>query len=456
MPGILIAIFNMSIVGSAIIIFAFIARFFLRKFSKKYSYILWGIVCLRLICPFGLNFQNILNLLQGKEAGSIISRTEYIPQVIGTAYISPFNTASGAATMMLTFLFVIWALGFIGMVIYEATAYFNASKRLATAIKIQEGIFETDQISTPLIFGVINPKIYVPVGISETELNYALCHELIHIKKKDYIIKLFGTLVLAIHWFNPFVWLAFKYLSIDIEMNCDENVVTALGNNTRKEYAETIFNFSKTPIKVTKSMLTLGASDTRKRVKNILDKKKNTKIGIVIVVIVCIIIGILLLSNSAISSLFGFARDSVSVQEIQRLTTTDLSNITVDNIQIGSDINDVDLSLYEESNRFSGGNYAYYFDRLILDVDGENKINYIFGYNSEVSIMINDQSVMSATIDDIAELLGSNYLDKVQDREQYLRKHIYCDSATGATVEFIYNDYDKHLVWIALQRIKIK
>ena len=78
MPGILITVFNMSIAGSVVIILALITRFFLRAVSKKYSYILWGIVCLRLLCPFGLHFPSVLRLFQRNNNGNLISRTEYI------------------------------------------------------------------------------------------------------------------------------------------------------------------------------------------------------------------------------------------------------------------------------------------------------------------------------------------------------------------------------------------
>ncbi|MHB8061935.1 MAG: M56 family metallopeptidase [Ruminiclostridium sp.] len=447
MPNILIAIFNMSIASSVVIILALIARFFLRTVSKRYSYMLWAIVCFRLLCPFGLNFQSILNFLQGKEVGNIISRTEYIPQAIGAALFNPENPPAGAVTLILTFLFIIWFLGFIGMVFHETVAYFNARKRLATAIKIQDGVFETDQISTPFIFGLINPKIYVPVGISETELNYVLCHELIHIKRKDYVIKFFGSFVLAIHWFNPFVWLAFKYMSVDMEMSCDEKVVTSLGDAVRKEYAEIIFNFSRTKIKVTRSMLTFGASDTRMRVNNVLNKKRITIIGMTATAIICTILVIGLISNSAISSLFSFTSNGIYTWEVKRLASTDLSGIAVDEIKIGADISTIDLSGYSADHQNTTGDYNLFFDQVRIGIDAENKVRAVTGGLQSIN-----GSTKIDLIEGITSLLGDNYLDKSQDREQQLRKHIYYDREAGVVAEFVYADHTRDLAWITLRK----
>lgn len=455
MLSVFVEIFNMSLVGSYLIVLALIARFFLQSVPKKFTYIIWAIAGVQLILPFSINFQNIINLFQGKEISSIFSWTEYIPRSIGIGLptLDSITIKTSFLTAALLFLTVIWFLGFAGIILTEAIAYNNARKKLGTAIRVKDNIFKTDRLITPIVFGLINPKIYIPMSINEKELEYALCHEQIHIRRKDNLAKFFAFLVLAIHWFNPFVWLAFKCLNNDIEMSCDEKVVASLGNAVRKKYAETIFNFSQAKIKITRSMLAFGESDTRKRVNNILNKKKSTNIKIVISVVVCAIITLGLIFNSAFGSMFSYFGDQYRYWEIERLQTTDLSDITVDTIQTGSNIEYVDLSVYQESDRFhsSDGGYAYYLDRIVLDIDDDKKVSYIFGYNSEVSIKINNQT--TATINDITTLLGDNYLDKTQDSEQGLRKHIYCDSEIGILAEFIYSEHDGQFVWIILRKL---
>ncbi|ABR49998.1 peptidase M56, BlaR1 [Alkaliphilus metalliredigens QYMF] len=456
MQYIFISILNMSIAGSYLIILALIGRFFLRTVPKKYSYILWGIVWFQLIIPFSINFTGVLNFFRGYGINNIFTRPEYIPYSIGRS-LSGAETLSvnnPFLTFMLIFLFVVWFIGFAGILLNEAIAYNKARKRLMTAIKIQDNVFETDQITTPLIFGLLNPKVYVPLGITKNEFKYVLCHEQIHIKRKDYLIKFFAYFVLAIHWFNPFVWMAFKYLSNDIEMSCDEKVVATLGSSVRKEYAQTIYNFSKTPIKITRSMLALGESNTRKRVKNVLNKKKNTTIGIVVISIILFTIILLLIFNPSFDSLFRFVENQHSEWEIEGLETTDLSNITVDRIGIGSNIGEIDLSIYQESNRFINreGDYTYYFSELVLDIE-DGYVNYIFAFNSEVVINVNNNQSIS-TIDEVSNLLGDAYLQKTEDGEQRLMKHIYYDREMEVVAEFIYSNYDNQFVWITLRKIQ--
>lgn len=452
-PWILIAIFNMSIAGSVIIILALVARLFLKRLPKSYSDILWGIVCLRLIIPFGINFYGIINFLKGEKVGNIISRTEYIPQSIGIFFRNDRTPNTSLTTLIMMFLFFIWFMGFIGIALYEIFAYGNARKRLSTAIKIKDNVYETDQISTPFIFGLIHPKIYIPLELTKTELKYVLCHELTHIKRKDYIVKFLECMILAFHWFNPLVWIAFKYMSLDMEMRCDEKVMDNLGDEVRKEYAEIIFNFSKTKIKVTRSMLTFGASDTRIRIGNILNKKKISILEAVIIPIICVVILLGAVSNSVFTSVFENIRHSIYISEIQHLYATDLSNINIDGIQIGTNVEDIDLSSYQSDRPLTRGNYTYYFNHLILDVDSENKVNYIFAVKEAVELSIKGNTNISS-IYDITKLLGSNYKNKVHDREQRLQKHIYFDNNSKIAMEFVYAEFDESLIFIVFREIK--
>ena len=288
MSSFLISIFNMSIAGGFVILLALIARFFMRNISKDFTYILWGVVCFRLICPVGINFQSIIDIVQGNSSGGFFSRTEYIPIELGAVLKDTESGPTGSIVIVLLFLFLVWFLGFAWLLTKEILAYCNAKKRLLTAIKISDHVFESDQIESAFIFGLIHPKIYVPVGITDKERHYMLCHESIHIQRKDFLIKFFQCFVLAIHWFNPFVWLAFKHMEIDMEMSCDERVIKLSGEKSRKEYAEIIFRFCTTKIRVTKAMLTFGTSNTRKRVSSILHKKDSTIIGLIFAVSVCV------------------------------------------------------------------------------------------------------------------------------------------------------------------------
>lgn len=141
-------------------------------------------------------------------------------------------------------------------------------------------------------------------------------------------------------------------------------------------------------------------------------------------------------------------------KEVQHLASTDLSDISVDLIKIGVDINEIDLSKYQKSNRFKNkeGEYAYYFNELVIGLD-ENKVNYLFAFNADVAIVINNKNDLS-TIDEITDVLGSNYIQQTEDGEQRLLKHIYKDTPNGIVAEFVYSGYDGQFVWITLRNIR--
>lgn len=156
-----------------------------------------------------------------------------------------------------------------------------------------------------------------------------------------------------------------------------------------------------------------------------------------------------------------FIISSLCIQKIRMNTvkTTNLSDITVDGISIGDDISLLDFSNYTQTDDYDV-DYKYRFDELMLDVDNETKISYIFSRFDEnkTNIMINNINKVKS-IDDITQILGSNYYEKYYDREQLLKTHIYYDRINNVTAEFIYLDFgdnnsnnNKKLCWIEIYK----
>ncbi|MNZ63113.1 hypothetical protein D3C78_812510 [compost metagenome] len=183
--------------------------------------------------------------------------------------------------------------------------------------------------------------------------------------------------------------------------------------------------------KITRSMLTLGANDMR---INVLNKKKNTMLRVIVTTIICAILIIGLVSNSAVSSIFSITRDGIYTWEVQRLETTDLSNVTVDGLHIGSDTSGIQLPTH----------------RVKISIDHENKVRSINVANDASLLSVNGHMDM-LLIEDITNLLGDNYLDKSQDREQQLRKRVYYDKETDVIVEIIYANHTRYLAWTILR-----
>ena len=311
MQGIFLKVINMSITSSYIIVFLALAGMLLKKAPKSILYMLWGIVLFRLVCP--VSFTSQINFLSA--AG--IEGTEYIPQNIsmmdkpeinsGIAAID--NTVNqslpGAAPYasvnpMQVFEFaacVLWIAGIIVLVTYGILSFILFKRKLKTARRIENNIYESDKISTAFVLGFIKPAIYLPAGLSEREYSYILEHEKTHIKRLDHIVKPMAFLVLCVHWFNPFVWLAFSLMSRDMEMSCDEKVIGKMGGGYRKEYSYSLLALSQNKRLSAGNPLAFGENGTKARIKNVLSYKKTAAWGIAVLALLAAGIAVFLLGN---------------------------------------------------------------------------------------------------------------------------------------------------------------
>lgn len=134
-----------------------------------------------------------------------------------------------------------------------------------------------------------------------------------------------------------------------------------------------------------------------------------------------------------------------------KLESTNLSNIYLDNMTIGTKISSEDLSNYTNTDRYSG-NYKYKFEEIIVDTNDDNEINYLFARFDENYIDIKINKTQVKTTDDLKEVLGNNYQDKNYDKEQQLKEYIYKDNEKNIKAEFIYSSNDNILKWIILSK----
>ena len=193
----------------------------------------------------------------------------------------------------------VWATGAAAMLCYLAYSYIATKKEVAFSYKIGEAIYSNGQIETPFVFGYIEPRIYIPFGLDDKEFAYVVAHERTHIKRGDHIIKAVASLILCVHWFNPFAWLAFKLMTDDMELSCDERAIDTYDLEVRKEYARTLLNMSVGGSKVPfHGMLSFGESSIKSRIKGVLRMKKPTALACVIAVAVIITASVCLLTNA--------------------------------------------------------------------------------------------------------------------------------------------------------------
>ena len=191
----------------------------------------------------------------------------------------------------------IWALGIIALFVYSLASILNLKRQLKSAQLIDQNIFEAKNLKTPFVLGLIRPKIYLPTGLNASESSYILLHEQTHIHRKDHIVKIFAFLILSIHWFNPLVWIAFKMMSMDMELSCDEQVLKEMNEDIKKPYANSLLSLATDKHILNGGPLAFGEGNVKGRIKNVLNYRKPSFWILAVSIVTVIFVGIGLVTN---------------------------------------------------------------------------------------------------------------------------------------------------------------
>lgn len=319
---IFLQVINMSYIASIVIVFILVARLLLAKAPKKYSYILWAVALVRLIVP--ISFESVLSLVPVNSTPVSNDVLYDISPNINTGMPNIDQSISGSlpaadvvasVNPMQVWIFIgsfIWILGIAILLIYGMVSLIRMKGKLKNANCEKDNIYQSDNVTIPFVLGLIQPKIYLPASLSESEKEYILLHEQTHIKRFDHIIRFISYLVLCIHWFNPLAWIAFWLSGKDMEMSCDESVINQLGHSVKKDYSQSLLNLTTVRMKIGLTPLAFGEGDTKGRIKNILNFKQPKFYIIIIALAILIITSIGLLSNPLGESVYGNSTESIT------------------------------------------------------------------------------------------------------------------------------------------------
>ena len=309
MNELFLKIINMSISASWLVLAVLILRFVLKKAPKWINVLLWGIVAIRLICPF--SFESPLSLIPSAETIPLNIGMDSTPTInsgisaINNAVnpiISQSNTPMAGASINPLQITIgiyeyIWIFGMIALALYTAISYWRLHRKVDTAVRYKDNIFQSENVSSPFVFGIIKPRIYLPFKMNGQDLEHVVAHEHAHIRRKDHWWKPFGFLLLTIHWFNPLMWMAYVLLCRDIELACDEKVIKELGNEQRGDYTQALVACSVNRRMIAACPLTFGEVGVKERVKSVMNYKKPALWVIIIAVIVCVGVAVCFLTN---------------------------------------------------------------------------------------------------------------------------------------------------------------
>ena len=370
---------------------------------------LWGFVGVRLVCPLTINSEfSILEVKEvasyvedtfdfdgtyagdfqvavegtkqyekAVEAGSPVKRMEQGTQLAYYYYdetndtYAPAKTAHEVSSPKYA---VVWLCGIGLLWLWAAVDYIRLRMKLRFAMKVSERVYESDEIPSPCVVGIVRPKIYITPNLPEVQKEHILMHEQMHIRYKDPLWKVLSFAVMSVHWFNPFLWHMYKVFQGEIEKACDERVVRTLGEEKKADYSESLLAMARERTWKMPTPISFGEDDTKDRIKTILRYKKPLLAVTVGVVILGILACVVLMTGST-------QGDEDVMISTEHATENDRTEIVTEGIGTNeSEMEDVSDSIdidrvFEELN-VNGVIYQAKRDGIHRIIDGADELIY--------------------------------------------------------------------------------
>ena len=340
---------NRSISASWLVLAVVALRFALKKAPKWVNVLLWGLVAFRLVCPVTL--ESTLSLIPSAETIPMEIMMDATPEIhtgiaavnsvvnpVITETFAPDPVASAnPLQILIPVLALVWCIGMALMVLYTLVSYWHLRRRVQTAVRLKDNIYQSENVVSPFVLGIFRPRIYLPFHMPEADMYHVIAHEQTHIRRKDHWWKPMGFLLLTLHWFNPVMRAAYLLLCRDIELACDEKVIKELGVDQRADYSQALLHCSVSRRSIAACPIAFGEVGVKQRVKNVLNYKKPAFWVILIAVLLCIVVAMCFLTSP---------RDSDSLEWLQNLKAEDV-NVIQYNFTPG-DLNGGETIFYEQ------------------------------------------------------------------------------------------------------------
>lgn len=306
---------SMSLMASYCVLLICVVRFPLRRVPKIFSYLLWSIVAVRLLCPFafesnfslvGTRLNTFAEHVAAKEFPDTSSQADFWTEdeltdmsfaeneadffvdQLSTGVQSDFFLPSAGQfwALLVQITAYVWLFGMVLLLGYCVVSYLRLRYRLkGKAFHVYDykktPVFVVTGLDTPFVLGFLHPAIYLPADLTEQEKEPCLVHEYTHIRRKDHLIKLFAFVLVCVYWFQPLVWLAFYLMVEDMEMSCDEIALKDGNLVERKAYSNAMVRLASSSKHISLGRfsgcpLAFGENNVSSRIKNILKLKKPT------------------------------------------------------------------------------------------------------------------------------------------------------------------------------------
>ena len=464
---------NMSLTATYCIAAIILLRLLLKRQPKVFSYLLWCVVLFRLLCPVSVSGNYSLlwmdtNLIseenlsgyRGARIVALLSRdsvmSDDIPEMSGDGIndIRAMTAGSGfygrEAVRLLQKIFTvggwIWICGIIVLMAYSLGTTLRFRKFLQGASRTKDDVFEMEGLTTPFVFGIIRPRIYLSAHLQDQERRFVLEHEHVHIVRKDYLIKILAWGTVCLHWFNPAVWLAYKLMGKDMEMSCDEAVVRKLGYDVRKEYSQALLSLSCDKMKLGGCPIAFGEGAVKNRVQNILTyhKKTGVAIALMVILICAAIVGLFMnpvrASDAGTGEMFQFVKKYADA-------FCDRDGDTLLGLYIDEDIafkNVIGLDHTGEGYTFGFSSPWPHEYRFLIDVEeghqdeGTAEIRY-YAWTSDPHVTVWKEKIEFSMTPDGYRVTDSEmkWLNSISTAEEFIEAYLFLD-------EYWFTDYTEN------------
>lgn len=323
MEALFLKILSLSL-GATYVAAAVIAlRFLLKRTPKWIVCAMWGLVAIRLLCPFTLESAVSLapspdfrpvplisanqpetpaqtprpSAVQRGSAGAVQAPTESPAQAL-TSAPAEIPEESQTPTQSRIALFAgVWLLGVAGMLGYLIFSTLRLRRQVGVSIPMAENVRCSESVDTPFVLGLFRPTIYLPASISPEDVPYVLAHERTHIRRRDHWWKPLGFVLLSVYWFNPVLWLAYVLLCRDIEAACDERVIRDMAAEGRRAYSTALLHCSMSRDTIAACPLAFGETGVKERIRAVASYKKPAFWTILAGIVLGIVIGVCFLTS---------------------------------------------------------------------------------------------------------------------------------------------------------------
>ena len=296
-------LFNMSIVAMLTGIVVMLVRI-IKKIPRRIVVILWMIPLLRFWFPFGAGSKfGLMTLLsrfmtktvivyEGKFAdfsmvNSVRAANSYFPITYKVNLLSDVFKCGA----------IVWGVVAAAIIIFVIAVYFSTVSELKDAEHLCGNVYCSNKVNSPAVYGIFHPRIVIPDHMKDAKgLELIVLHEKRHIRRCDNFWRILAFITAAIHWFNPLVWLFLKTFLSDVELACDESVLSELPEEKRKEYALELLN-----VQTSKAVFAaaFGGAKIKTRIEHIISYKKMTVFSVVGFGVLVAAIAYILLTNAA-------------------------------------------------------------------------------------------------------------------------------------------------------------